>query len=73
MTRDILAIKVSTANQRDASQELGRQINEAISRLDTLINETRALKIVKRKPALRHQPRPALRAMESEAKARSPR
>ena len=58
MTQDIQAIKVTIADQRKISQELGRQINEAISRLDTLINETRAPKSVKRKPSARQKPRP---------------
>ena len=58
MTQDIQAIKVTIADQRETSQELGRQINEAISRLDTLINEIRAPKAVNRKPSARQKTRP---------------
>ena len=58
MTQDIQAIKVTIADQRETNEELGRQINEAISRLDTLINETRAPKAVKRKPSVRQKTRP---------------
>ncbi|MCP4289063.1 MAG: hypothetical protein GY792_32355 [Gammaproteobacteria bacterium] len=58
MTQDIKAIKVTIADQRETSQELGRQINEAISRLDTFINEIRVPKVVKRKSSLRQKPRP---------------
>ena len=58
MTQDIHAIKITIADQRKTSQELGRQINEAISRLDTLINEIRAPKAVNRKPSARQKTRP---------------
>lgn len=57
MTQDIQAIKVTIADQRKTSQELGRQINEAIARMDTLINETRAPKAVKHKPSARQRTR----------------
>ena len=58
MTQDIQAIKVQIADQMKTSQELGRQINAAISRLDTLINETRAPKAVKHKPSARQKSHP---------------
>ena len=58
MTQDIQAIKVTITDQRETNQELGRQINEVITRLDTLINETRTPKTVKRKTVARHKPRP---------------
>ena len=58
MTQDIQAIKVTMADQRQVNQELGQQINEAISRLDTLINATRVSKIVKRKPSASQKPHP---------------
>ena len=57
MTQDIQAIKVTIADQRETNEELGRQINEAISRMDTFINEIRAPKAVKRKSSLRQKPR----------------
>ena len=57
MTQDIQAIKVTIVDQGKTSQELGRQINEAISRMDQLINETRAPKAVKRKPSARQKNR----------------
>jgi hypothetical protein len=59
MTQVIQAIKATIADQTETNRELGEQINEAISRLDTLINETRALKTVKRKPSARQKTRPA--------------
>jgi len=58
MSQDIQAIKVTIADQRESHQELSRQINDAISRLDTLIKETRAPKVVKRKLSARQKPRP---------------
>jgi len=57
MSQDIQVIKVTIAGQRDTNQELGRQINEVISQLDTFIKETQVPKVVKRKPAARHKPR----------------
>ena len=45
------------ADQRETNQQLDRQINESISRLDTFIKDARAPKVVKPKPAAR-QPRP---------------
>ncbi|MCB1753537.1 MAG: hypothetical protein KDI74_17630 [Gammaproteobacteria bacterium] len=58
MTQDIQAIKATIADQSEINQELDRQIKEAISRLDTLINETRVPIAVKRKPSARHKARP---------------
>ena len=57
MTQDIHAIKITIADQRKTSQELGRQINEAISRLNTFIHATRAPKAVKCKPSARQKNR----------------
>ncbi len=42
MTKDIQAIKVTIADQTETNQELDRKINEAISRLETLVKEFRA-------------------------------
>ncbi len=58
MTQDIQTIKVTIADQKEGHQELGRQINEVISRLDTFIKEIRTPIVVKRKPAVRQKPRP---------------
>ena len=58
MTQDIQAIKATITDQMETNQELGQQINEAILRLDTLINETRTPKAVKRKPSARQKTRP---------------
>ena len=41
----------------ESNQELGRRIGDAVSRLDTLIKEVRALKAVKRKATNRLKPR----------------
>ena len=58
MIQDVQAIKVTIADQTETNEELGRQINVAISRLDTLINATRTPKAVKRKPSTRQKTRP---------------
>ena len=57
MTKDIQAIKVTIADQTETNQELDRKINEAISRLETLVKEFRAPKAVKRKPSARQKNR----------------
>ncbi len=58
ISQDIQTIKVMIADQRETNQQLDRQINQAISRLDTFIKDARAPKVVKPKPAARHKPRP---------------
>lgn len=40
MTKDIQAIKVTIADQTETNQELDRKINEAISRLETLVKSS---------------------------------
>ena len=58
MAEGIETIKAAMADLVEGNQDLGRRISEATSRLDTLTKEVRALKVVKRKPAARHKPRP---------------
>jgi hypothetical protein len=57
MAEGIETIKAAMADLVEGNQDLGRRINEATSRLDTLTKDVRALKVVKRKPAARHNPR----------------
>jgi hypothetical protein len=59
MTEGIETIKAAMADLVEANQDLGRRINDATSRLDTLTKDVRALKVVKRNPAARHKPRSA--------------
>ena len=58
MTEGIETIKAAMADLAEGNQDMARRISEATSRLDTLTKEVRALKVVKRKPAARHKPRP---------------
>ena len=58
MAEGIQAIKAAIADLGVSNQELGRSLSEATSLLDTLAMEIRSLKVVKRKPAARHKPRP---------------
>ncbi len=58
MAESIRTIRLAIADLGETNQELGRRIREATSRLGTIAKEVRALKIVKRKPATRHKPRP---------------
>ncbi|MCP3994766.1 MAG: hypothetical protein GY722_06850, partial [bacterium] len=58
MAESIRAITAAIAELGETNQELGRRISEATSRLGTSIKEVRALKMTKRKPAIRHKPSP---------------
>ncbi|MCP4454353.1 MAG: hypothetical protein GY809_23080, partial [Planctomycetes bacterium] len=54
----IQTIKTAIADLGKSNKELGRRISETTSQLDTLAKEVRALKVVKRKPTVKHKPRP---------------
>ena len=58
MAESIQAIKAAITDLGETNQVLGRRISEATSRLDTLAKEVRAPKVVKRKPTIKHKPRP---------------
>lgn len=58
MSQDIQAIKVRIADQRATNLELGRQINKAISQLDSFVEESRASRVGKPKQTTRHKSRP---------------
>lgn len=58
MSEGIETIKAAMTDLAEGNQDRVRQISEATSRLDTLTKEVRALKVLKRKPAIRHKPRP---------------
>jgi len=55
----VRAINVAVADLTKSNQTLSQRIDAAISRLNTLIKETRKRKVVQRKPAARPKPRPA--------------
>jgi len=52
-------INMAVADLTKSNHTLGQRIDVAISRLNTLIKETRKRKVVQRKPAARLKPRPA--------------
>ena len=52
------SIREAITELGESNQELSRRISEATSRLDALVKNVRALKVVKRKSAARHKPRP---------------
>ena len=58
MTEGIETIKAAMADLVEGNLDLGRRISDAASRLDTLAQEVRALKVLKRKPKVKHKPRP---------------
>ncbi|MCP4041914.1 MAG: hypothetical protein GY731_08145, partial [Gammaproteobacteria bacterium] len=59
MAESIRTITAAIAALGETNQELGRRISEATSRLGMIIKEVRALKVTKRKPAIRHKPSPS--------------
>ena len=58
VAKSIQTIKTAIADLGKSNKELGRRISETTSQLDTLAKEVRALKVVKRKPTVKHRPRP---------------
>jgi len=58
VVKSIQTIKTAITDLGKSNKELGRRFSETTSRLDTLTKEARALKVVKRKPAVKHKPRP---------------
>ena len=59
LAETVRAIKVAVADLTESNHALGQRIDAAISRLNTLIKETRKRKVVQRKPVARPKPRPA--------------
>ena len=57
MAESLQAIKAAKADFVESNKELSRRISEATSRLDTLVKEVQALKVVKRQPTAKHKPR----------------
>lgn len=55
----VRAINMAVADLTKSNRALGQRIDAAISRLNTLIKETRKRKVVQRKPAAKSKPRPA--------------
>jgi len=58
MAESVRTVKESVTALSESNKELSRRISEAISRLDTLVKNVRALKVVKRKPTAKSKPRP---------------
>jgi hypothetical protein len=59
MAESLQSIKEAIADLGESNQALGQHISQATSRLDTLIKNVRALKVAKRKSAVKHKPHPA--------------
>ena len=55
----VRAIKVAVADLTESNHALRQRIDDSITRLNTLIKQTRKRKIVQHKPAARSKPRPA--------------
>ena len=58
MADNIQTVKAAIVVLGESNKELSRNISEVISRLDTLVKDVRAFNVVKRKPAVKHKPRP---------------
>jgi len=58
MAESVRMAKESVTALSESNKELSRRISEAISRLDTLVKNVRALKVVKRKPMAKSKRRP---------------
>jgi len=59
VAESVRAINVAVADLTKSNRALGQRIDAAISRLNTLIKETRKRKVAQRKPVARLKPRPA--------------
>jgi len=59
VAESVRAIKVAVADLTESNRALGQRIDASISRLNTLIKETRKRKVVQRKPTAKPKPRPA--------------
>ena len=59
LTERVRAVNVAVAKLSESNQVLAKRINEAISRLDTLIKVVRKRKVVQHKPPAKPTPRPA--------------
>jgi ribosome-binding protein aMBF1 (putative translation factor) len=58
IAENIQTIRAAVAELGASQKALARQISESASRLDSLIKDVQALRVVKRKPVTRHKPRP---------------
>ena len=58
LTERVRAVNVAVAKLSESNQVLAKRINEAISRLDTLIKVVRKRKVVQHKPPAKPTPRP---------------
>lgn len=59
MAETLQMINAAVFDLRESNKQLGQRISGAFSRLDTIARDVRARKVVKRKPAIKHKPRPA--------------
>jgi len=59
VAESVRAINVAVADLTESNRALGQRIDASISRLNTLIKETRKRKVAQRKPVARPKPRPA--------------
>ena len=58
MANSVRTVKVSITDLSESNKKLSLRISEAVSRLDTLVKNVRALKIGKRKPTAKSKLRP---------------
>ncbi len=58
MAESLQTINVAVADLSESNKELSQRISEVTSRLDALVKNVRALKVVKRKSSAKHKPRP---------------
>ncbi|HFD86471.1 MAG TPA: hypothetical protein ENJ35_02215 [Gammaproteobacteria bacterium] len=57
MSESLQTINVAVADLSESNKELSQRINGVTSRLDALVKNVRALKVVKRKSSAKHKPR----------------
>mgnify|MGYP001817173690 CR=1 FL=1 len=61
MAESVRTVKVAVTDLAENNKERSQRLDEAISRLDTLIKDVRKRKVVQRKPTAKPKPRPAKR------------
>ena len=59
MAKGLKEIKVAISDMGESNKELGQRVSEAISKLQTITKDVRALKVSKRKDTTKQKPRPA--------------
>jgi hypothetical protein len=59
MVESVRTVKVAVTDLAENSKQLSQRLDEAISRLDTLIKDVRKRKVVQRKPTAKPKSRPA--------------